>query len=101
MKINMLQPLVGIDGVPMTDGKDPLSLRGALYLSLKSYPEGEIPSAEKASKIYALIKKIYSGDEISFTSNETVFLKEKVGAGLSSAEAAGLIIEILEPPSKS
>jgi hypothetical protein len=98
MKINVRQPVLDYEGKPLMVNKtnpdgsmirdkdnnvvqEQETLRSYMVLSLNNLARGETEefTPEQKAKIYSLTTKIYKSKEVTFSSDDIVFIKERVG----------------------
>lgn len=96
MKINMLQPILDIDGTPLKDEKkEDLTLRTVLRIAINTTGKDETIGAEKKTKIFQLGLHIFEANDVELTVDQRGLLKERVDLSFNSV-VYGRVCGILE-----
>lgn len=77
-KIDVTQALVTLAGDPIQQGGEAVTLRGVLTTALLQTGQGEQLTSKQQLERYLSAQRIYQRDEIEFTSEEIVLLKDQV-----------------------
>lgn len=98
MRINLREVLKDYEGKEVKDPKGDLFTVGdTIGLSLNTWLQEELPTAEDKGKVYQLSLKTYGHKESDFTVNELAFIKERVGK-VCSALIYGRICDLFDKP---
>ena len=95
MKVNFEKVLTTMDGEPLKDGQEKLTLKSVCVNALLATISGDTPSGEEKLTRYLLANQIYTDNEIELNSEDVSKIKKMVGMSFPTI-VVGQAFQMLE-----